>query len=687
MLGDSVVRTVLVLVILAMMVALSVAWEASPPAEIAEASDPVETAAALTERAEAHKRKGEYQQALPLYQQAFEIREKYLGPEHPDTATSLNNLGVLHDAMGNYQQALPLLQRALAIREKQLGPEHPDTATSLNDLAIVYVNMGDYPKALPLLQRALAIREKQLGLEHPDTAVSLNDLAFVYYNMGDYPKALPLLQRALEIHEKQLGPEHPDTAVSLNNLASVYYIMGDYPKALPLLQRALAITEKQLGPEHPDTASSLNNLATLYDSMGDYPKALPLYQRALAIREKQLGPEHLDTALSLNNLALMYVSLGDYPKAFEFSQAALNVENHAWAKVFAIASEHQKLQFVHQSQNGYLATLSLIHRHFQKDPPALRFGLESVLRRKGNVLDAQSQSSATLAASLKGETLESWQRLIQHQSNLAHLLLSGPGKQSTNAYQQAIVELEAAIAKEEQFLLQHSSQVSQVLPQPTVTAEMLAKRLPPDSVLVEFVHIRDWDEKAAEWADTSRYLAFVLTPDNQVRMVDLGDAQQIDTKIITTLETIYDPDYWLDLEGYSHRADAALSELYRLLFQPLAPAVGSHQQLLVSPDGELNKVPFAALRAPDGRYLVETHTVSYVASGRDLLRGDSAATSSVDLLLLANPAYGAPPPEGDFFWPLPGTAEEAKAIRLLVKGKQLVLEGQAAMESAVRAAK
>ncbi|HZA22176.1 MAG TPA: CHAT domain-containing protein, partial [Dehalococcoidia bacterium] len=301
------------------------------------------------------------------------------------------------------------------------------------------------------------------------------------------------------------------------------------------------------------------------------------------------------------------------------------------------------------------------------------------------MLDAQSQSSATLVASLKGETLESWQRLSQHQSYLAHLLLSGPGEQSPNDYRQAIAELEAAIAKEEQFLLQHSSQVSQLLPQTTVRADMLAERLLPDTVLAEFVHIPDWDEKAGAWADTSRYLAFVLTPDNQVSMVDLGDAQQIDAKIITTLEAINDPGYWLDLKGYSHRADAALAELYRLLFQPLAPSVGSHQQLLVSPDGELNKVPFAALRAPDGRYLVETHTVSYVASGRDLLRSDSAAPSSVDLLLLANPAYGAPPPEQeDSFDPLPGTAKEAKAIPPLVKGKQLVLEGQAATESAVR---
>jgi CHAT domain-containing protein/Tfp pilus assembly protein PilF len=644
----------------------------------------------------------EYQKALPLLERALEIREKQLGPEHPATAGSLNDLAMLYDQMGEYQKVLPLLERALEIRKKQLGPEHPDTATSLYDLAFVYAKMGEYQKALPLSQRALEIREKQLGPEHPDTAGSLNDLAFVYSNMGDYQKALPLYQRALEIREKQLGPEHPATALSLNDRALVYVSMGEYQKALPLLERALEIREKRLGPEHPATATTLDNLALLYGNMGDYQKALPLHQQALERYENQLGPKHPDTAISLNNLFSVYYSMGKYQKAFESSQAALTAEDHTLANVFAIASENQKLQFVQQSERSYLATLSLIHRHFQKDTPALRFGLELVLRRKGIVLDTQSRSLATLAASLKGVALESWRRLSQHQSNLAHLWLIGPGEQSSNDYQQAIAELEAVIAKEEQFLVQHSNQVAQVLPQTTVRADTLAKRLPPDSVLVEFVHIEDWDEKAADWADTTRYLAFVLTRDNQVSMVDLGDGQKIDDKIITALETINDPTYRQDLKGYSYRADRAISELYSLLLQPLEPALGSHQQLIVSSDGELNKVPFAALRAPDGRYLVETHTVSYVANGRDLLRGASEVGSSVDLLLLADPAYddipllqSATPSEqavrpGAFkgsFAPLPGTAEEAKAIPPLFKGKHMVLEGRAATESTVRATK
>jgi kinesin light chain len=40
------------------------------------------------------------------------------------------------------QEALPLCQRALAIREKVLGPDHPDVAKQLNNLALLCQNQG-----------------------------------------------------------------------------------------------------------------------------------------------------------------------------------------------------------------------------------------------------------------------------------------------------------------------------------------------------------------------------------------------------------------------------------------------------------------------------------------------------------------------------------------------------------------
>ncbi len=48
-----------------------------------------------------------------------------------------NNLGELYRLQGRYAEAEPLYKRALAIKEKVLGPEHPEVATSLNNLGLL----------------------------------------------------------------------------------------------------------------------------------------------------------------------------------------------------------------------------------------------------------------------------------------------------------------------------------------------------------------------------------------------------------------------------------------------------------------------------------------------------------------------------------------------------------------------
>ncbi len=46
------------------------------------------------------------------------IREKVLGPEHPDTVNSLNNLRYLLNQMGDSEAACPYYERWLAIQQK-----------------------------------------------------------------------------------------------------------------------------------------------------------------------------------------------------------------------------------------------------------------------------------------------------------------------------------------------------------------------------------------------------------------------------------------------------------------------------------------------------------------------------------------------------------------------------------------
>jgi tetratricopeptide (TPR) repeat protein len=73
---------------------------------------------------------------------------------------------------------------AASIREKSLGPDHPDVGFSLNNLALVYMRQGRFTEAEPVFRRSLAIFEKALGAEHPNVGKALGNLAALYQSQG-----------------------------------------------------------------------------------------------------------------------------------------------------------------------------------------------------------------------------------------------------------------------------------------------------------------------------------------------------------------------------------------------------------------------------------------------------------------------------------------------------------------------
>ena len=655
---------------------------------------------------------GQYAKAEPLYQRSLAIREKALGPDHPDVATSLNNLAALYQATGAYAKAEPLFQRALVIMEKALGPNHPTVAVSLNNLAAVYQAIGAFAKAEPLYQRALAINEQSLGPMHPSVALSLNNLAERYRTIGAFAKAEPMYERSLAIREKALGPNHPDVAQSLNNLAGLYGTIGVYAKAEPLYQRALVIEEKTLGSDHPEVARSLNNLAVLYDTIGAYAKAEPLYQRSLAIKEKALGSMHPDVALSLSNLAGLEAAQQRYPSAISLLKRGLAIQDRQIRDIFAFTTEEQKLTFMQSIAGAYNAFLSLIYQQFRDDRAVVRDGLELVLRRKGIVFDAQSRAREALQSRLSGAARKEWDRLSAFRGELSNLLLNKPKTMTPAEYQEKLASLQQQIEQSEQRLAKESALVAKELQQRTTTIAAISKRLPNNGALVEFVNIEDVDFSKGKSAGSSRYLAFVLPASGDVSLIDLGDATSLESQVRLALQDIR-----VSLDARMESRDlkvlkktdrasstqgdvSSLNDLYRRLWAPLRTALGSADQVVISPDGLLNLVPFAALIDDQGRALVESTRLVYVSSGRELVGAEGTALKpESDLLLVANPAFDgvvekttgqASLRSRDFegvFSPLPGTEREAREIPPLVKGRggrQLVLVERHATEHIVK---
>jgi tetratricopeptide (TPR) repeat protein len=77
-------------------------------------------------------------------------------------ASALNKRAIELDNAGRYSDAEPLYKSALAMREKTLGPDHPDVAVSLNNVAVLYRRQGRYAEAEPLFKAVGGNKRKDI---------------------------------------------------------------------------------------------------------------------------------------------------------------------------------------------------------------------------------------------------------------------------------------------------------------------------------------------------------------------------------------------------------------------------------------------------------------------------------------------------------------------------------------------
>ncbi len=269
------------------------------------------------------------------------------------TAESLHEYAKFLQEHNQFKEALPLYEEALEIR-RQLAVSNPQlhlsgVADSLSNLANLHRDLNEYETALGEYEEALEIR-RQLAANDPqsylpDVADSLSNLANLHRESNEYEIALGEYEEALEISEQLLGlrkqlaasnPQSylPDVADSLSNLANLHRESNEYETALGEYEEALEI-RRQLAASNPqfyltDVADSLSNLANLHRESNEYETALEEYEEALEIR-RQLAASNPqsylpDVAMTMIELSVFYQKvIGDRQKSIAFAHEAFDI--------------------------------------------------------------------------------------------------------------------------------------------------------------------------------------------------------------------------------------------------------------------------------------------------------------------------------------------------------------------------
>lgn len=635
---------------------------------------------------------GKYDAAFSLAEKTVADREARLGKEHPRTASAISDLGAMHLAKGNIANAEPLLKRAVEILEKAKDGETILTV-ALSNLASVYSHKGELKRAEATLERAVTIEEKAGPARESEYASLIAKLATIYMKNGRFVEAEKHLLKAISIHEKRKA-ERP-LFVDLSNIGTLYRGMGRYDKAADAYNRAVPIAERLYGGKHPDVGKLYHVIGVFLTGSSQHDKAEDYFGRAEKILLEALGPKHPDVAAMYSDWAVLLTRTGKIDRALELREKAQDIDENWLANALATGTDEDKLAYASQLERSIDRIVSFQMGLGLGNKGVTRFVLRTILRNKARALEATAASTRALRERMTPENKKRFDELARVRGELASRYTRGPRGQTVSEFQAEVDKLSRQAEAIDAEISKESVAYRQAVKD--VTVDSVAKHLPKDAALVEFVQYRHYNSHfysaVSERETTPRFMAYVLRPDGQVLHIQLPvNGYVIDDKVAKIRRGLQDPS---DTKVYRE-----LNLLHDILFIRLLPHLPGIKHLLISPDGDLSLVPFGALLAQDGHFLAEKYTVTYLSSGRDVLRFGEHDLKGSAPTLVANPDYDAPgeadaaplpdAPRGSLpvlarakFSALPGTAQEADAIRNIVP-EPLVKLQRIATETALK---
>lgn len=641
-----------------------------------------------------------------VYEESFRIYEAAAKtPDAPSLIPALQTLGWSYWSTGKKTQAQAMFQRLLAINDKRPAAEAQQKASTVYSVAAVYHYGGRADLGKPLFEKARGIYRDEIAAKEKANAKGY-ELSMLYSMLGMMEKSLGNHAEARQALSKAIAIDERDNGGSAwySTLSEIERADGKPKAALAALDKAEAHLVKTAGPSMKSIYAV--SRAEVMRDMGRYAEAEELMRTYLARQLKTLGERHPTTGSAYLLLSQVLMQERKIAPAEESLEKALDIAERELGLILSTGSEADHVLYFYR--NAYLVDMA-INLHAQVAPASRRaaeLAMTTVLRRKGRILDASAAALAALRGRLSPSDAAALEQLDEARAKLAKLIVAGPESTGAEEYAKVVAELDREVRQLEELIRKRSAAYRAV--SSPIELGGVQKAIAEEERLVEVINYQPFNAKLEpKNLPPRRYGAYVVARKGPPQFVDLGEVTAIDAAVEQFRTAVADPD--------DDRVTERGRALYDVTLGKVAARLGGATRILMAPDGQLNLVPFAALVDPSGAFAVQKFTITYVTSGRDLLRGKIAAKPRGKALIVADPAFGStkdagapgkdsagPAPANDnaggapvsrgrrsrdlaiASWrPLPGTRQEAEAIGELLRGAQ-VLRGEQATESAIK---
>jgi len=670
------------------------AWPMGSVIAVEAASSPAEQALELFWQGYQHFQANQptaaiapWQEALSLYQQAQDPRGE---------RSVLSALGAAYLNLENYSGAIAHLERFLASVEGESDGTAPSQseqlaqAQVLSNLGIAYGATGRYARAVMVQEEALALMQSLGSGYQGVTAQVWGNLGNAYATVGDYEAAIQAHQQSREILQQDGNPL--GEAEALSNLGLLHANQGDYVTAIAQYQQSLLLLESlDDGPQVTQVQTHLLlNLASAHHAQQELDRAEVYYRQSLALAQR-VGDRSIE-GMSYGGLGMVQEDRGNLENAVTLQREGLavvrtlgnprleaTVLNNLGHTLFQ-QGEYQDAEVLLRAAIAHLE--SLRPGLADLDNVALFDSQVFSYSLLQQILVAQDQIAAALEVSEQGRARAFADLLarradpgVQTQKPLE--VLTAEQIQAIARRQNATL-VEYAIVADDAFKFQGRQRGREAalfiwVVQPSGTIHFRQVDLQPLWAENEWAE-NEWAENVEENAQNISLASLVATSRRTLGV--RGDGT------VSTEATSFN---WRKLQ-----------ELHTYLIEPIADLLPTDpaDPVILIPQDALFLVPFPALQAADGTFLLDSHTlltapsIQVIALAQNQQRRETLDIQEMlsSVLLVGNPRMPAvsydpgEPPEP--LSPLPGSEQEVRDIAHLLDLPFLL--GEAATEVTVR---